>query len=359
MAAAKSDVKHGSLLSKSVCGPPAAPVPRPLISDEEYVYLSKLRSAKCSNVAPPASSTSLVSKSDDKKGGISTGSVGKQSASSGSKNLSAAAVIAAAAGGAGRSEILKALGKTQDEVSDMLRLEVIRSMEPETPMEGKRAWTTVALSQFSTVAESRYMLNDSIDNGEGISQRAGENIWCSALQVRLRLFRTVLAPSANINYQPLFCVCIYREKLPATPGTPTYSTHATGQNPPTENKTIYTRLGDTSVASNFLSFRNPINEPFVHVYRREYLRLNDYAAPMDGIAPYAVDNSPAVPTTKEYVWDIPLNFISQFTSTASSTPYTNNLYFSISVDRDVTNAQNGYFFDLASLVVFHDNTTQV
>jgi hypothetical protein len=205
-------------------------------------------------------------------------------------------------------------------------------------------------SQVIATPTTSFLLND-IPQGNGQEQRLGARVKLKHLICRIMLSRS--ANNANNVYSeyPLIQMGLYREKIPAAPGTapPVIGTDA---NPPASATLLYSRLGNAATSFNTVAVRNPLTASMYHIYKREIVDLRS----PDVFIDFANNRSLFTPKRQYYEWVIKMDDYVDF-APANSSPITNALFFWIQSDTPYT----GNFVDTAWLtfdLIFEDTQVQ-
>jgi len=180
-----------------------------------------------------------------------------------------------------------------------------------------------------------------IASGNELNQRTGNVIKLKKLNLR---FVARLVPTAKSNVAvraPVVTFLVWRDKIPSTPGSvPTIID--TGSNPPSDNTTMFNRLGSADARFNSIAIRNPMTFLDYHIYKIEHVPLN----PSFGVTDNFTNGFMALgPKSWHFHYEIPLHYVQQvYLNAAANVPQINDLYFSWWSDLDLTGI--GYSIDL-------------
>lgn len=150
-----------------------------------------------------------------------------------------------------------------------------------------------------------------------------------SVTVHANFVRTYTA-TPNATHPPRIRWVLWRDKVPATPGTAT-ATLSTGTNPPSSSTDMYTRLTETDVKFNMLAVRPSDTFDRYHVYETGILDMSVEKLVFGGI------NTVAYPFSRLKIINHDLHNVEiTFASDTVTTPMLNDIYFSIFSDFDYT-----------------------
>lgn len=169
-----------------------------------------------------------------------------------------------------------------------------------------------------------------VSSGSASNNRASDVLKGKTLTLN---FTIVRAYSGDVNTQlrpPMVRFYVWRDKVPATPGTAT-ATLATDANPPSSNVIMWSRLGQSSITFNSNVILSPDTLHRYHIYRTEQMEL----AHNDAVFTGTIVEGDAY--CRHHRWEFNLNDLEiSYTGTASSDPMINPIYFSFFSDFDYT-----------------------
>lgn len=187
--------------------------------------------------------------------------------------------------------------------------------------------------------------------GSTSANRTGDVVSCRTLTLQLKWIRTPGSGAINtLGQPPVLRWVLWRDKVPATPGTPT-ATLGTSANPPNSNTDMYSRLAQAAVSYNSVAIRPADTFDRYHIYRTGIRTFNHDEVYYDESGSHA-----AMPTR---VWhevihqelhDVEITFASDSTSNAML----NDLYFSGFTDVDITAFNYTLSLQYSSDLTFRD-----
>lgn len=361
------DVKHQqqhSVLSKGVCAPPATPKSHDGKTKDDYFHVSKSLSTPLSASPVPSGTTASPAETAKQSNGVDQGS-GDNKQSSAASNSSKS----------GKSDFDSSskvdLSLSTSDVARELRIGYLKSVSDYiVGSDWKRSYSSYAIVSPATLsgAVTNYQPYDfcnTITLGTGYSQRLGNRIFVDKLIVKiLQTIRVQdLVPVANSEFIPACYITIYRDKIPATPGTQrnVYSTGA-GTTYPTSTTSLFDCQGRAPTINNWgysLAVRNPNTIGECEIYAHERFGMEDNAD-----AQFAADNSPSVllpmSRTKIRTFEIPIRRYVQYADPASGNVNLNSLAMDLRWDITYTSTQSyELLFGVQAEVLFRDDPDAV
>lgn len=187
--------------------------------------------------------------------------------------------------------------------------------------------------------------------GTAANQRITNTIRLRRVHLRYSIDRNITATGTAAADTPIFTIVVWREKIPATVGTPAVI-YGTDSNPPSSPTLMFSRLGSSAVNYNSLAVLNPVTSSDYHIYDVQHICLNDqsysYVTPATGLG---------LPSPKRWIGDVKLdlNSVKQNYSTYTSTDADiNAVWFTIQTDRAYTNYGYQDFFTYTTDCEFED-----
>lgn len=191
-----------------------------------------------------------------------------------------------------------------------------------------------------------------IIGGTNLDQRTTNTVGLKRLKIKFTIQRQPSAPSTAAARTPIFTYVVWRDKVPATPGTaPTVI--GTDSIPPTSTSLVFSRLGVAVGVYNSLFVRNPVTDLEYHIYKVGHIELNDKAT-YDYTTPATAFGIPAPQRWLEHI-DVDLHNVEQIYGTYGATaPDVNDIYFTYWVDLESTNQGFNDVLNMSSEVEFED-----
>lgn len=202
---------------------------------------------------------------------------------------------------------------------------------------------------YYVVATSQAVANGTVTNnaltnvssGSASNNRASDVLKGKSLTINFTLVRTYTGDVDTQAPPPMIRFYLWRDKVPATPGTAT-ATLATDANPPASNVIMWSRVGSSSITFNSNAIINPDTVHRYHIYKTEQREYGHKDAVFTGTI--VEGNAYKV----HYRWEFNLNDVEiSYTGTASSDPMINPIYFSHFSDFDYTSVN---FTDVVKFV---------
>jgi len=199
--------------------------------------------------------------------------------------------------------------------------------------------TTNDYKHYYTVTSSSTVGNGTVTNlavtnvsaGTASNNRTSDVLEGKSLTVTYSIARTYSGDVTTGARPPTIRVYIWRDKVPATPGTAT-ATLGTDANPPASNVIMWSRLGQSSVAFNLNAITNPDTESRYHIYHTEQHHMPHRDVVENGGT--TIEPSAYV-IHRRHHFDLNKVEIS-YVSNASADPIINPIYISFFSDFDYT-----------------------
>lgn len=195
-----------------------------------------------------------------------------------------------------------------------------------------------------------HILLNGISAGTSSNDRTSDVI--SQFRVSLNIvFQRSSGVSAPSTADPIVRWFLWRDKVPATPGTAT-ATLSTGANPPSSNTDMYNRLGQAGLGFNSVAVRNPDTENRYHVYGAGHFKVQTKPS-------YLVATTPTVqrpPDHKElHQMSFDLRKVeTTFADESTANPMLNAIFFSFFSDADYTSLNVTDVLNISSDLTFRD-----
>lgn len=174
-----------------------------------------------------------------------------------------------------------------------------------------------------------------VTGGTTTSTRTTNTISVYDTHIRFTIKRAVTGSGTTGANSPIFRYVIWRDKVPATPGSaPTIL--GTDSNPPSSTTLMFSRLGSADPEYNSIAVFNPITAPEYHIYESGHMELNDKAT-YDYTTPATAYGLPA---PQKWIKEHRIDFhrVQQnYATYAATAPDINDIYFTFWVDLSYTN----------------------
>lgn len=191
------------------------------------------------------------------------------------------------------------------------------------------------LAQFALSTTETTVPLCRVIGGTTTSTRTTNTISLSRCHLRTAIKRTPTGTGSVAANQPIYRYVIWRDKVPATPGSaPTIL--GTDANPPASTTLMFSRLGSADPEYNSIAVFNPITAPEYHIYESGTMELNDKAT-YDFVTPASAHGLPA---PQKWVKDHHINLFDvrqNYATYAATAPDINDIYFTCWVDMAYTN----------------------
>lgn len=294
--------------------------------------------------------------------GLETGQGGGQICVESSKVDSgmAGVVSTAAASSAHKAKLLQAraslaaklgLVGPADEavVRRMLLLQRSFGSSAEKSAERKHYYTVGGFALAS--AETTLPLSRII-GGTASNTRTTNTVRLHRCNFRMSIFRQPTGTSSVAAGTPILRWVIWRDKIPATPGTaPTL--WGTDANPPASTTLMFSRLGSANVVHNQTAVFNPVTALDYHVYETGHMDLNDKAT-YDFVTPATAFGLPA-PQKWFFHKEFSLhNVVQNYASYTATAADVNDVYITFITDFDYSNQGYGDNTSYSSDLEFED-----
>lgn len=169
-----------------------------------------------------------------------------------------------------------------------------------------------------------------VSSGAASNNRASDVLKGKTLTLTFSLWRQYTGDVDTQAVPPTIRFYVWRDKVPATPGTAT-ATLATDANPPASNVIMWSRVGSSSILFNSCAILNPDTVHRYHIYKTEQREFGHKDTIYNGTT--VEGNAYKV----HHRWHFDLNDVEvSYTGTASSDPMINPIYFSYFSDFDYT-----------------------
>jgi len=216
-----------------------------------------------------------------------------------------------------------------------------RTSGHKTSNDYKHYYTVVTGSTVANGTVTNHALTN-VSAGTASNNRTSDVLESKSLTISFSIARTYTGDVTTGVRPPTIRVYIWRDKVPATPGTAT-ATLGTDANPPASNVILWSRVGSSSIATNLNAIINPDTEPRYHIYHTEQFHM-----PHRDV----VENGGTTIEPAGYVhhkrYEFNLNKVEiSFTSAASSDPIINPIYLSYFSDFDYTSVN---FTDVVTFI---------